>query len=84
LTDYEITTELTATTRCGFQRYTYPKDEVSRILFDFQFPAEYGFLLDEVQVEMVDENHIQGFVKQRSPDVWGGDAGLYCKFCGRV
>ncbi len=72
LTDYNITAELTATTRCGFQRYTYPKAEDSRILFDFQFPVEYTFILDEVQVEMVDEYHIQGSLKQRSPDVWDG------------
>ncbi len=26
LTDYDIKAELTATTRCGFQRYTFPKD----------------------------------------------------------
>ena len=54
------------------QRYTYPKADDSRILFDFQFPAEYDFILDEVQVEMVDEYHIQGLLKQRSPDVWNG------------
>ena len=44
LTDYEIIAELTATTRGGFQRYTFPKEkEGSRILIDLQNPAEYAY-----------------------------------------
>src|SRR5699024_7975301 len=39
LTDYDITAELTATTRCSFQRYTYPstnaKETPSRIVVNF-------------------------------------------------
>jgi predicted alpha-1,2-mannosidase len=32
---YNITAELTSTTRVGFHRYTFPKSEQSHILFDF-------------------------------------------------
>lgn len=34
LEDYQITAELTATTRVGFHKYTYPQAEQSHILFD--------------------------------------------------
>lgn len=34
LDDYQITAELTATTRVGFHKYTYPQAEQSHILFD--------------------------------------------------
>ncbi|MEJ7588360.1 MAG: polysaccharide lyase family protein, partial [Ferruginibacter sp.] len=42
LTDYNIKAELTAATRSGFQRYTYPKGTDSRVMIDLQIPAEYG------------------------------------------
>ena len=32
---YNITAELTSTTRVGFHKYTFPKSEQSHILFDF-------------------------------------------------
>ena len=35
LKDYNVTAELTSTTRVGFHRYTYPKSDASDILFDF-------------------------------------------------
>jgi predicted alpha-1,2-mannosidase len=73
LTDYGITAELTATTRCGFQRYTFPKDKPgSRILIDLQNPAEYGYNLEEVKIEKVSDTRIEGFSKQLSPNTWSG------------
>jgi predicted alpha-1,2-mannosidase len=73
LTDYEITAELTATTRCGFQRYTFPKDKTgSRILIDLQNPAEYDYNLEEVYIEKINQNRIEGFSKQLSPNTWSG------------
>jgi len=73
LTDYGITAELTATTRCSFQRYTFPKDrEGSRILMDMQFPAEYTYQLKEVSIKKVGDNRIEGFSKQHNPDTWSG------------
>ncbi|MBA7571164.1 hypothetical protein ES708_12922 [subsurface metagenome] len=60
LTDYNIWAELTATTRCGFQRYTFPKGQNARIL------------LDEVKITKVNDYKIEGYSKQRSPNnVWG-------------
>jgi len=39
LDDYKIRAELTATTRAGFQRYTFPKAAEARILFDLERSA---------------------------------------------
>ncbi|MBW8330753.1 MAG: GH92 family glycosyl hydrolase [Prolixibacteraceae bacterium] len=73
LTDYEITAELTATTRCSFQRYTFPKDkEGSRVLIDLQNPAEYVYQLEEVQIKKVNDYRVEGFSKQLSPNTWSG------------
>jgi len=56
LTDYGITAELTATTRAGFQRYTFPKNRPgSRVLIDLQNPAEYGYKLEEVTIKKVSD-----------------------------
>ena len=72
LTDYDIWAELTASTRCGFQRYTFPKGETARVLLDLHFPSEYDFLLDEVELKQVDEYRIEGYSKQRTPNTWSG------------
>lgn len=73
LTDYGIQAELTSTTRCGFHRYTFPKDKKgSRILVDLQFPAEYRFNLAEVLIRKVSDSRIEGYSSQISPDTWSG------------
>ena len=73
LTDNGITAELSATTRCSFQRYTFPKNsENSRVLIDLQFPAEYTYQIQEAYIEKVNDNRIEGFSKQHNPDTWSG------------
>lgn len=73
LIDYDITAELTSTTRCGFQRYTFPKDrEQSRVLIDLQIPAEYRFQLQKVSMKQVGSSRIEGFSHQKSPNTWSG------------
>ena len=72
LTDYDIWAELTSTTRCGFQRYTFPEGKNARILLDLHFPSEYDFLLDEVKITKVNEHKIEGYSKQRTPNTWSG------------
>ena len=73
LTDYNITAELTSTTRCGFQRYTFPKEkEGSRILLDLQIPAEYRYNLEDVRIEKVSTNRVEGYSRQISPNTWSG------------
>ena len=68
---YDITAELTATTRCSFQRYTFPKEKVSRVLIDLATPAEYGYELQDVEITKVSDHRIEGFSKQKAPGVWG-------------
>ena len=73
LTDYDIIAELTATTRGGFQRYTFPDNkEGSRILIDLQNPAEYKYHLEEVFIRKVSDTRVEGYSKQVSPNTWSG------------
>ncbi len=74
LSDYDIKAELTATTHCGFQRYTYPaKSADSKVMIDLQIPAEYGYQLKEIQLRKVNDHRLEGFSHQYSPNVWTGD-----------
>lgn len=73
LTDYDITAELTATTRCGFQRYTFPKDRGgSRVLLDLVIPAEYRYNSIDAYIEKTGESTIEGYSHQLSPNTWSG------------
>ena len=73
LTDYGITAELTATTRAGFQRYTFPAGKKgSRILLDLQNPTEYPYKLREVFIQKISDTRVEGFSRQLSPNTWSG------------
>jgi predicted alpha-1,2-mannosidase len=75
LKDYNIKAELTATTHCGFQKYTFPKNvDSSRILVDLHVPSEYDYMLKEVSVRQVGKYRIEGFSHQFCPRVWSNDA----------
>lgn len=74
LTDYDITAELTATTRCGFHRYTYPKGSNARVMIDLQIPTEYRYNILEAEMRQVDKRRVEGFSKQQSKYVWSRDA----------
>lgn len=74
LSDTGIEAELTATTRASFQRYTFPGSIDSRVLLDFQFPAEYHFNLMRVDVRRVGDSRIEGSLSHHAPDVWSRDA----------
>lgn len=75
LADYAIRAELTATTRCGLERFTFPADRgAGRILLDFHPQAEYDFTLDNVSVRRVGDRRIEGSCRQLSPGVWSHDA----------
>lgn len=72
LSDYDIKAELTATTRCSFQRYTYPKDDLnSRILVDLKIPGEYSYEIEEAYFKMISDYKIVGYSKQVSRHIWG-------------
>lgn len=62
LKDYNITTELTATKRVGFQRYTFPESPQSHILFDIgNRQGESGKVLD-AKVNYLSDGRIEGYV----------------------
>lgn len=72
LSDYKIKAELTATTRCSFQRYTYPNDTSgSRILVDLKIPAEYSYDIEEAYFKKVSDHKIVGYSKHVSSSIWG-------------
>jgi predicted alpha-1,2-mannosidase len=73
LTDYNITAELTATTRCGFQRYTFPRDRHgSRVMLDLIIPAEYSYQSIEAYIRKTGDQTVEGFSHQLTPDTWSG------------
>lgn len=75
LKDYNIKAEVTSTTRCGFQKYTFPKDKAdSRILVDLHVPSEYDYKLKEIFIKKVSKNRIEGYAHQLSSRVWSNDA----------
>ena len=75
LTDYGILAELTATTRCGLERFTFPAGgEDSRILLEMHPQAEYDFEVVEAGCYQVSPTRIEGWSHQHSSRVWRKDA----------
>jgi predicted alpha-1,2-mannosidase len=74
LIDTDIWGEITATTRCSFQRYTFPKDRDGRVMIDLHIPAEYDYQLLNVKMRKVNDRRIEGFSHQLTPRVWSDDA----------
>ena len=73
LTDYDIMAELTSTTRCGFQRYTFPKDkEGSRVLMDLVIPSEYTYKSIKAHFKKTGEKTVEGYSFQLCPNTWSG------------
>ena len=62
LDDYQIRAELTATTRVGFHRYTFPVSTESAILFDLG--AEVGpSQMSDCRIEKVNARELVGYVE---------------------
>ena len=75
LTDYGIKAEVTATTRCGMERFTFPTDRgEGRVLIELRPETEYDIRLKEVSVRKVGDRRIEGSCRQCSPQVWSQDA----------
>jgi predicted alpha-1,2-mannosidase len=74
--DTKIWAEVTATTRCSFQRYTFPKDQEGRVMIDMHVQAEYDYQLKDVEITKVSDYRIEGKSHQLSPrpTVWSNDA----------
>src|SRR5690606_34706276 len=74
LSDYDITAELTSTTRCGFQRYTYSGEANSRVMIDLKIPAEYSYDILDSKITKVSNRRIEGYSKQQSKGVWSKES----------
>ena len=59
LKDYDILAELTATERCGVQRYTFPEADAS-IFLNLKKAMNWDYTLDS-HIEMVDSVTIRGY-----------------------
>ena len=59
LQDYNINVELTATPRCGVQRYTFPKAE-SMVILNLKKAMNWYFTMDS-KIEVVDSCNIRGY-----------------------
>ncbi len=62
LYDSDVKAELTATTHCGFHKYTFNNDyKNARILIDLLFPAEYKAKLIHGEIAIKDNQTITGY-----------------------
>ena len=74
LTDPDVRAEVSATTRTGWLRFTFPETgnpigdaftrPPARILFDFNIPAEEDVTIQDVQVTRVSPTELAGYIKQ--------------------
>ena len=62
LQDYGIRTELTATARVGYQRYTFPASEDSHILLNIGNRQGESGAVRDARIEVVNPQPVQGYV----------------------
>jgi len=67
LYDANCRAEMTATTRCGFHKYTFTKDGSPRIILALQFPAEDKPKILDSEIRMVSDNLIEGYANTIIP-----------------
>ncbi|WP_065218524.1 MULTISPECIES: GH92 family glycosyl hydrolase [Butyricimonas] len=73
LTDYNIKAELTATTRTGFHRYTFPASAEARILFDIGHKQGESATVTDAEITYHPENNeVTGWVENYP---------IYATFC---
>lgn len=72
LKDYNIKVELTATDRCGVQRYTFPKAEAS-VFLNLKKALNWDFTQDSY-IEIIDSMNIRGY---RFSDGWAKNQKVY-------
>lgn len=63
LQDYNIKTEITATQRVGYHRYTFPKSDSSHILFDIGHRQGESSDVTEAYAKVVNGNEIEGYIE---------------------
>ena len=80
LYDARTLAEMTATTRCGIHRYTFPECGTARILVDLQFPTEwdYGFTVKKAEITSINHYEVEGYAEcQSGPWSWWNEYKLH-------
>ncbi len=71
LDDYNVNVELTATERCGFHKYTFPKSDQSNIIIDLKHGLDN---YSEGTIKIIDSRRIEGVRKSRG---WANEHYVY-------
>ena len=58
--------ELTASTHCGFHKYTFKANDNARILLVLNFPTEYKVSIQDAVISKVDNQVVEGFAKTKA------------------
>ena len=72
LEDPKVSVDLTATTRCGFHKYTFPASDEAHVILDLAHAVGGGTRNSFLRIE--DDTTISG---SRSSDDWGGVRNVY-------
>jgi predicted alpha-1,2-mannosidase len=70
LDDYGVRCELSATTRAGIQRYTFPKTNQARILMALNVPGEYDMDVKNAVIRRVSATEIEGESEQTNARIY--------------
>ncbi len=70
LKDYHVKAELTATSRVGFHRYTFPKTDSARVIIDLEHPGG----AEELIITKVNDHEIEGLRRSHG---WAWDQYVY-------
>ena len=70
LDDYNVKVELTATARCGFHKYTFPRTDSANIIIDLTHPGG----ADDLYLKRVNEYEIEGLRRSHG---WAWDQYVY-------
>ncbi len=62
LKDYDVTAELTATKRVGFQKYTFPDSDSSHIILDIGNQLGESGKVKDASITFNDDNTVEGWV----------------------
>ncbi len=62
LKDYNIKAELTATTRVGYHRYTYPASDEAHLLFDIGHKQGESSDVTEAYAALINDSEVEGYV----------------------
>lgn len=77
LYDANCQAEMTATTRCGFHKYTFDKEGNARIILDLLFPAEDQAEILDAKIQKTSDTLIEGYANTIVPTTKNMEYKLY-------